>query len=210
MEEFPKSWSDQSAGSPAAGARAIPFRSPQWLRPESNRVYLRNPGGIDRLSYRKVKGGLDAYPKHRRHSEVVRRQLGRTTRTKSAASTIVRTIGRTRTLNAAFGLIASTACATVRPPSCNAVGGLACSRFDPWQRSVIFIHAVEVDHGLASHLVGPDPLVGDQLISLSLSEFAIAATVLELDEPAPLVVIIVNHDSCTCSDDLRHNWFKPS
>jgi hypothetical protein len=50
--------------------------------------------------------------------------------------------------------------------------------------------------------------VGDQLISLSLSEFAIAATVLELDEPAPLVVIVVNHDSCTCSDDLRHNWIK--
>jgi hypothetical protein len=35
--------------------------------------------------------------------------------------------------------------------------------------------------------------VGDQLISLSPSEFAIAATVLELDEPAPFVVIIVNH-----------------
>jgi endonuclease YncB( thermonuclease family) len=27
---------------------------------------------------------------------------------------------------------------------------------------VIFIHALEVDHGLASHLVGPDHLVGDQ------------------------------------------------
>ena len=51
----------------------------------------------------------------------------------------------------------------------------------------------------ASHLVGPDPLVGDQLISLSPSEFAIAATVLELDEPAPFVVIIVNHGSCMCS-----------
>ena len=35
--------------------------------------------------------------------------------------------------------------------------------------------------------------MGDQLISLSLSEFTIAATVLELDEPAPFVVIIVNH-----------------
>lgn len=113
----------------------------------------------------------------------------------------------TRTFNAAFGRVASTACATVRPPSC-CTDRLACSRFDPWQRSVIFIHAVEVDHGLASHLVGPDPLVGDQLISLSLSEFAIAATVLELDEPAPLVVIVVNHDSCMCSDDLRHNWIK--
>jgi hypothetical protein len=88
------------------------------------------------------------------------------------------------------------------------IGGLACSRFDPRQGSVIFIHAVEVDHGLASHLVGPDPLVGDQLISLSLSEFAIAATVLELDEPAPLVVI-VNHGSCMCFDDRRHNRIKP-
>lgn len=34
------------------------------------------------------------------------------------------------------------------------------------QRSVIFIHAFEVDHGLTAHLVGPDPLVGDQLVSL--------------------------------------------
>jgi len=65
---------------------------------------------------------------------------------------------------------------------------------------VIFIHTVEVDHGLTSHLVSPDPLVGNQLISLGLSEFAIAATVLELDEPAPLVAIIVNHDSCMCFD----------
>ena len=58
---------------------------------------------------------------------------------------------------------------------------------------MIFIDAIEIDERLASHLVGPDPLVGDQLISLSPSEFAIAATVLELDEPAPFVVIIVNH-----------------
>jgi hypothetical protein len=85
----------------------------------------------------------------------------------------------------------SIACATVRPAA--QISGLACSRFDPWQRGMIFIHAVEVDHGLASHLVSPDPVIGDQLISLSLSEFAIAATVLELDEPAPLVAIIVNH-----------------
>jgi hypothetical protein len=48
---------------------------------------------------------------------------------------------------------------------------------------------VEVDHGLASHLISPDPVMCDQLISLGLSEFAIAATVLELDEPAPLVAI---------------------
>jgi hypothetical protein len=85
---------------------------------------------------------------------------------------------------------------------------LACSRFDPRQRSVIFIHAVEVDHGLTSHLVGPDPRVGDQLISLSLSEFAIATTILELDEPAPPVVIIVNHGSCVCFDDFRRNRIK--
>ena len=71
------------------------------------------------------------------------------------------------------------------------------------------VHAVEVDHGLASHLVSPDPLVGDQLISLSLSEFAVAATVLELDEPAPLVVIIINHRSCVCFDDLRDNRIMP-
>lgn len=58
---------------------------------------------------------------------------------------------------------------------------------------------------LPPHLVGPDPLVGDQLVGLSLSEFAIAATVLELDESAPLVVIIVNHGSCTCSDDPGQN-----
>jgi len=88
------------------------------------------------------------------------------------------------------------------------IGGLACSRFEPRQRSVIFIHAVEIDHGLAPHLVGPDPLVGDQLISLSLSEFAIAATILELDEPAQLVVIIVNHGSCVCFVDFRHNRIK--
>jgi hypothetical protein len=49
---------------------------------------------------------------------------------------------------------------------------------------VIFIHAVEVDHGLASPFVGPDPLEGDQLINLSLSEFAIPATVLEFDDSA--------------------------
>src|ERR1700730_15127088 len=61
----------------------------------------------------------------------------------------------------------------------------------------------------ASHLVGPDPLVGDQLISLSLSEFAIAAAVLEFDEPAALVVIIVDHGSCVCFDDLHHNRVKP-
>jgi hypothetical protein len=90
------------------------------------------------------------------------------------------------------------------------IGGLACSRFDPGQGSVIFIHAVEVDQGLAPHLVGPDPLVGDQLISLSFSEFSIAATVLELDEPAPRVVTIVNHGSCMCFDNVRDNRISPA
>src|SRR5262249_14871689 len=50
----------------------------------------------------------------------------------------------------------------------------------------------------------------DQLISLRLSEFAIAATVLKLDEPALLAVVIVNHGSCKCFDDLRHNRIKPA
>src|SRR5258708_26179512 len=103
----------------------------------------------------------------------------------------------------------STACATVCRRLAAQIGGLACSRFDPRQRSVIFIHAVEVDHRLASHLVGPDPLMVDQLISLGLSEFAIAATILELDEPAPLVVIIVDHGSRMRFDDLCHNRIKP-
>lgn len=58
------------------------------------------------------------------------------------------------------------------------IAGLVRSRFDPWQRSVILIHTVEVDQGLAAHLGRPDPLVGDQFISLGLSKFAIAATVL--------------------------------
>jgi hypothetical protein len=35
----------------------------KWLRRESNRAQLGNPGRIDRLSYREVKGGLDADPK---------------------------------------------------------------------------------------------------------------------------------------------------
>ena len=73
---------------------------------------------------------------------------------------------------------------------------------------MIFIDAIEIDERLASHLVGPDPLLRDQLISFRFSEFAIAATVLELDEPAPLVAIIVKHGSCMCFDDLRHNRIK--
>jgi hypothetical protein len=74
---------------------------------------------------------------------------------------------------------------------------------------VIFVHALKVDHSLAAHLVGSDPLVGDELISLGLSEFAIAATVLEFDESAPFPVIVINHGSCMCFDDLRHNRIKP-
>jgi hypothetical protein len=72
---------------------------------------------------------------------------------------------------------------------------------------VIFVHAVEVDHGLASHLVRPDPLLSDQLISLGLSEFAIATTVLELDEPALFIVVIVIHGSRKL-DYRRHNRIK--
>ena len=87
-------------------------------------------------------------------------------------------------------------------------GGLACSRPDPRQRRVIFIHAVEIDHGLASHLVGPDPVVGDQLVSLSLSEFSIATTVLELGEPAPIAVTIVDGGFFMCFDVLRDNRIK--
>jgi len=73
----------------------------------------------------------------------------------------------------------------------------------------MFIHAVEVDQVLPPILYALNPLVGDQFVSLSLSEFAIAAIVLELDEPAPPVVIVVNHGSCMCFDDLRHNRIKP-
>lgn len=73
---------------------------------------------------------------------------------------------------------------------------------------MIFVHAVEIDHGLASHLICPDPLLGDQLISLGLSEFAIAATILELDEPALPDVVNINAGSCKCFDDLSHNRVK--
>lgn len=59
------------------------------------------------------------------------------------------------------GRIASTAYATGARRLAAEIAVLARSRFDPWQRSVIFIHTVEVDQGLAAHLVRPDPLVGD-------------------------------------------------
>jgi hypothetical protein len=60
---------------------------------------------------------------------------------------------------------------------------------------MIFIDAIEIDERLASHLVGPDPFLRDQLISFRLSEFSIATPVLKLGEAAPLVVIVVSHDS---------------
>lgn len=88
------------------------------------------------------------------------------------------------------------------------IGGLACSCFDPRQRNAIFIHAVEVDQRLASHLVGPDPVVGDQLVSLSLSEFAIAATVLEFDEPASLVSSLSTMVPARASVNSATTWSR--
>lgn len=73
---------------------------------------------------------------------------------------------------------------------------------------MIFIDAVEIDEGLASHLVGSDPLLRDQFISFCFSKFAITATVLERDEPEPFVAAIISHGSCKCSDDLGHNRIK--
>lgn len=60
---------------------------------------------------------------------------------------------------------------------------------------MIFIDAIEIDERLASHLVGSDPFLRDQLIRFRFSEFAIPAPVFKLDEPAPLVVIVVSHGS---------------
>jgi hypothetical protein len=60
---------------------------------------------------------------------------------------------------------------------------------------MIFIDAIEIDERLASHLVGPDPFLRDQLISFRFSEFSIAAPVLKLGEPAPLAVVVVSHGS---------------
>lgn len=75
---------------------------------------------------------------------------------------------------------------------------------------MIFIDAVEVNHGLAPHLVGPDPRVADQLIRLGFSKFSVAATVLKLHESAPFVAIIVNHFSCMRFDNLYGNATSPS
>jgi len=60
---------------------------------------------------------------------------------------------------------------------------------------MIFIYAIEIDERLASHLVGSDPFLRDQLISFRFSEFAIPAPALKFDEPAPLVVVVVSHGS---------------
>ena len=67
---------------------------------------------------------------------------------------------------------------------------------------MIFIDAVKIDERLASHLVGSDPFLRDQLISLRFSKFAIAAPVLELDEPTMFVVVLVSHGSHRCFDGL--------
>jgi hypothetical protein len=69
---------------------------------------------------------------------------------------------------------------------------------------VRFINAIEIDECLASHLVGPDPFLRDQLTSFSFPEFAIAAPVLKFDEPTLLVVVVVSHGSQTRFDDLSH------
>jgi hypothetical protein len=52
---------------------------------------------------------------------------------------------------------------------------------------MIFIDAIEIDERLASHLVGSDPFLRDQLIRFRFSEFTVPTPVLKLDEPAPLV-----------------------
>jgi hypothetical protein len=67
---------------------------------------------------------------------------------------------------------------------------------------MIFIDAIEIDERLASHLVGPDPFLRDQLIGFSFSELSIAAPILKLDEPALFVVVVVSHGSKRCFDDL--------
>jgi hypothetical protein len=58
---------------------------------------------------------------------------------------------------------------------------------------MIFIDAVEIDERLASHLIGSDPFLSDQLIGFSFSELSIATPVLKLGEPAPFVVVVLRH-----------------
>jgi AcrB/AcrD/AcrF family len=60
---------------------------------------------------------------------------------------------------------------------------------------MIFIDAIEIDERLASHLVGPNPFLCDQLIGFRFSELSIATPVLKLSEPAAFVVVVVSHGS---------------
>jgi hypothetical protein len=69
---------------------------------------------------------------------------------------------------------------------------------------MIFINAIEIDECLASHLVGPNPFLCDQLISFSFPEFAIATPVLKFDQPTLLIVVVVNHGSQSRFDNLSH------
>ncbi|WP_347337674.1 hypothetical protein [Bradyrhizobium mercantei] len=75
---------------------------------------------------------------------------------------------------------------------------------------MIVINAIEVDHGFASHLVSSDFVAGDQLISLRPSKFAVAAAILEFDEPTPLIAIVVSHGTCMRFNDLCRNRIKPA
>src|ERR1700757_186423 len=74
---------------------------------------------------------------------------------------------------------------------------------------MIFIDAIEIDERLASHLVGPDPFLRDQLIGFRFSELAIAAPILKLDEPALfVVVVVVSHGSKRCFYDLYNRGIR--
>jgi hypothetical protein len=60
---------------------------------------------------------------------------------------------------------------------------------------MIVINAIEIDERLASHLIGSDSFLRDQLISFGFAKFAIATSVFEFDEPAPLIVVVISHRS---------------
>ena len=47
----------------------------------------------------------------------------------------------------------------------------------------------------AAMRLGSDPYLRDQLIRFRFCEFAIPTSVLKLDEPAPLVFVVVSHGS---------------
>jgi hypothetical protein len=55
---------------------------------------------------------------------------------------------------------------------------------------MIFIDAIEIDGRLASHLVGADPRLSDQLIGFRFAEFSILASVFEYDQPPMLVAVV--------------------